>query len=43
MSVLEFFNPEAVLPALRVSGKKQALHELAAQPARLPGLEGRLI
>ena len=43
MPVLEFFNPEAVLPALRVSGKKQALHELAAHAARLTGLEERLI
>jgi PTS system nitrogen regulatory IIA component len=43
MPVLEFFNPEAVLPAVRVSGKKQALHELAAHAARLTGLEERLI
>jgi len=43
MPLLEFFSPEAVLPALRVSGKKQALHELAASSARLTGLEERMI
>src|ERR687883_307724 len=43
MPLLEFFSPEAVLPALRVGGKKQALHELAAHAARLTGLEERLI
>ena len=43
MPLLEFFGPEAVLPALRVSGKKQALHELAAHSARLTGLEERTI
>ena len=43
MSLHEFLSPEAVLPALRVSGKKQALHELAHQAARLSGLEERVI
>ena len=43
MPLLEFFKPEAVLPALRVSSKKQALHELAAHAARLTGLGERMI
>lgn len=43
MPLLDFLSPEAVLPAVRVSGKKQALHELAAHAARLAGLEERLI
>src|SRR3954464_15375708 len=43
MSLHEFLSPEAVLPALRVSGKKQALHDIAAHAARLSGLEERVI
>ena len=43
MSLHEFLSPEAVLPALRVSGKKQALHEVAHHAARLSGLEERVI
>ncbi len=43
MALLEFLSPEAVAPALRVNGKKQALHELSAQAARLTGLEERTI
>ena len=38
MPLLDFLDPRAVLPALRVSGKKQALQELASQAARLTGL-----
>jgi PTS system nitrogen regulatory IIA component len=38
MPLLDFLDPQAVLPALRVSGKKQALQELASQAARLTGL-----
>src|SRR3712207_1647485 len=38
MPLLDFLDPQAVLPALRVSGKKQALQELAAHAARLTGL-----
>ena len=38
MPLLDFLNPQAVLPALRVNGKKQALQELASQAARLTGL-----
>jgi PTS system nitrogen regulatory IIA component len=43
MPSLEFLTPEAVLPALRVSSKKQALHEIAAHAARLTGLDERAI
>ena len=43
MPLLDFLDPRAVLPALRVNGKKQALHELSAQAARLTGLEERAI
>ncbi|MXQ11928.1 PTS IIA-like nitrogen regulatory protein PtsN [Microvirga makkahensis] len=38
MPLLDFLDPQAVLPALRVSGKKQALQELAAHAAKLTGL-----
>ena len=38
MPLLDFLDPQAVLPALRVNGKKQALQELASQSARLTGL-----
>lgn len=38
MPLLDFLDPQAVLPALRVSGKKQALQELAAHAARLTTL-----
>jgi nitrogen PTS system EIIA component len=41
MPRLEFLRPEAVAPAMRVNGKKQALQELSAQAARLTGLDGR--
>lgn len=37
MPLLDFLDPQAVLPALRVSGKKQALQEMASQAARLTG------
>jgi PTS system nitrogen regulatory IIA component len=43
MALLEFLSPEAVAPALRVNGKKQALLELSAQAARLTGLDERTI
>ena len=39
MPLLDFLDPQAVLPALRVNSKKQALQELAAQAARLTGLD----
>jgi PTS system nitrogen regulatory IIA component len=35
MPALEFLTPEAVLPAVRAQGKKQALQELSAGAARL--------
>ena len=38
MPLLDFLDPQAGLPALRVSGKKQALQELAAHAARLTDL-----
>jgi PTS system nitrogen regulatory IIA component len=38
MPLLDFLDPRAVLPALRVSGKKQALQELASHAAKLAGL-----
>jgi PTS system nitrogen regulatory IIA component len=42
-TLLDFLAPEAVIPAMRVSGKKHALHELAIQAARLTGQEERAI
>ncbi|WP_243369286.1 PTS IIA-like nitrogen regulatory protein PtsN [Microvirga solisilvae] len=38
MPLLDFLDPQAVLPALRVSGKKQALQELAIHAAKLTTL-----
>ncbi|HZH11509.1 MAG TPA: PTS IIA-like nitrogen regulatory protein PtsN [Microvirga sp.] len=38
MPLLDFLDPQAVLPALRVSGKKQALQELAFHAAKLTAL-----
>jgi PTS system nitrogen regulatory IIA component len=38
MPLLDFLDPRAVLPALRVNGKKQALQELASHAARLTGV-----
>src|SRR5215211_5250278 len=43
MPLLDFLTPQAVLPALRVNGKKQALHELASQSASLTGLDERAV
>jgi len=43
MPLLDFLDPQAVLPALRVNGKKQALQELASQAARLIGLPETVI
>jgi PTS system nitrogen regulatory IIA component len=40
MPLLDFLDPQAVLPALRVNGKKQALQEIAEHAARLCGLSG---
>jgi PTS system nitrogen regulatory IIA component len=38
MPLLDFLDPQAVLPALRANGKKQALHDLARHAAGLTGL-----
>lgn len=35
MPLLDFLSPDAVIPALKASSKKQALHELAVLAARL--------
>ena len=43
MPQLDFLTPEAISPALRVSSKKQALHDLAAHAARLVGRDEREI
>lgn len=43
MPLLDFLDPQAVLPALRVNSKKQALQELAAHAARLTGLDATSI
>ncbi|WP_210496211.1 PTS IIA-like nitrogen regulatory protein PtsN [Microvirga antarctica] len=43
MPLLDFLDPKAVLPALRVSGKKQALQELAAHSSKLLGLDEGLV
>ena len=43
MSLLDFLKPEAVVPSLRASSKKQALQELSAQAAKLTGLDERTI
>lgn len=43
MTLTDLLTPDAVLPALKVNGKKQALQELAAQAARLTGLGDREI
>jgi len=43
MPLHELLSPEAIAPALRVRGKKQALHELSASAARLTGLDERAI
>ena len=43
MALLDFLSPDAIAPGLRVSGKKQALHELAAHAARLTGLDERAV
>jgi PTS system nitrogen regulatory IIA component len=39
MALLEFLSPDAVIPALRANGKKQALQEISGHAARLTGLD----
>jgi PTS system nitrogen regulatory IIA component len=43
MGLLDLLTPEAVVPHLRAAKKKAALHEIAAQAARLTGLAERTI
>jgi len=43
MALTDLLTPEAVLPALKVNGKKQALQELAAHASKLTGLDEREI
>jgi PTS system nitrogen regulatory IIA component len=43
MEIADLLVPEAVFPALKVHGKKQLLHELAARAAQLTGLPERRI
>jgi PTS system nitrogen regulatory IIA component len=43
MGLLDLLTPEAVVPHLRAANKKAALHEIAAQAARLTGLAERTI
>lgn len=43
MPLIEFLAPKAVIPALKVNSKKQAIVELAARAAALTGQNERLI
>jgi len=43
MLLSELIKPEAVLPVLRVNGKKQALQEMSELAASVSGLSGREI
>src|SRR5947208_16788036 len=43
MPLADLVAPSAILPALKVNGKKQALQELAAKAAELSGLNERAI
>ena len=43
MSLSELIKPDAVLPALRVNGKKQALQEMSERAAEVSGLPSREI
>jgi PTS system nitrogen regulatory IIA component len=43
MPLLDFLTPQAVVPALRVPGKKQALQEIGAEAARLTGLDANAV
>ncbi|MBN8999899.1 MAG: PTS IIA-like nitrogen regulatory protein PtsN [Rhizobiales bacterium] len=43
MDLSDLITPEAIVPALKVNGKKQALQELAERAARLTGLDERQI
>jgi PTS system nitrogen regulatory IIA component len=43
MTITDLVAPEAVIPALKVNGKKQALQELAARAAELCGQNERAV
>ena len=43
MTITDLVAPEAILPALKVNSKKQALQELAAKAAALTGQNERVI
>ncbi|MGJ3263605.1 MAG: PTS IIA-like nitrogen regulatory protein PtsN [Salinarimonas sp.] len=43
MPLVELLSPDAIAPALRVGGKKQALQELASHAAGLTGLDQQAI
>jgi mannitol/fructose-specific phosphotransferase system IIA component (Ntr-type) len=43
MTITDLVAPEAILPALKVSSKKQALQELAAKAAALTGQNERAV
>ena len=43
MTITDLVAPEAILPALKVSSKKQALQELAAKAASLTGQNERAV
>ncbi|MFY9693585.1 MAG: PTS sugar transporter subunit IIA, partial [Xanthobacteraceae bacterium] len=43
MPLIDLVAPNAILPALKVNSKKQALHELAARAALLSGQNERAI
>ena len=43
MPLADLVTPNAIIPALKVSGKKQAIQELSARAAKLTGQSERLI
>src|SRR5262245_8938706 len=43
MTITDLVAPEAIIPALKVNNKKQALQELAARAATLTGQSDRAI
>ena len=43
MPLIDIVSPNAVIPALKVNGKKQAIQELAARAAVLSGHNERVI
>src|SRR5690242_11453644 len=43
MPLTDLVAPNAIVPALKVNGKKQAIQELAARAARLTGQNERLV